>query len=132
MILIFIVSVVCVTGLLIIRNPYALLFGIAIAIFDAFPVVGSGSILVPWAVFHVLGGNMMEAAILVTIYVITLLIREVLEPRLLGNCLGISPFYMLISIYVGVKVFGIVGILLGPIGLIMIQYFVRGKDGQKI
>lgn len=129
-IIIFIVSGVCVLGLFLIGNPYAVLFGIGIGIFDAFPVVGSGSILVPWAIFHILGGDMKSAAILISVYLVALVIREVLEPKLLGNCLGVHPLYMLMAIFVGVKVFGVGGIVLGPVGLITIRYLMEeGEEG---
>lgn len=130
-IIIFIVSCICVLGLFLIGNPYAVLFGIGIGIFDAFPVVGSGSILIPWAIFHILNGDMKSAAILVTVYVVALIIREVLEPKLLGNCLGVQPLYMLMSIFIGVKVFGVGGIILGPVGLITIRHLLEeGKEGN--
>ena len=129
-IIIFIVSCVCVLGLYLIGNPYAVLFGIGIGIFDAFPVVGSGSILVPWAVFHILCKDMKSAAILISVYLVALVIREVLEPKLLGNCLGVHPLYMLMAIFVGVKVFGVGGIVLGPVGFITIRYLMEeGEEG---
>ena len=119
-IIIFIISVVCTLGIYFVGNKYYLLFGITIAIIDAFPVVGSGSILVPWSIFSLLGGNFINAAILFSVYLITMLIREVLEPKLLGDSLGILPVFMLMAIFVGVKLFGVAGIVLGPIGYVII------------
>lgn len=124
-IIIALVAVVCSASIFFIGNKYYLLFGIAIAILDAFPVVGSGSILVPWAIFATISGNYLNAAILVTGYIITLLIREVLEPKLLGNSMGILPVFMLMSIYVGFSLFGFTGIVLGPIGFVMIQTLMK-------
>jgi sporulation integral membrane protein YtvI len=120
-IIIFIVSGVCAGALFLLRNPYAILFGLAIGIVDAFPIVGSGSVLVPWSLFYVLSGNFKNAAILFSAYLVTFFIRELLEPRLLGNKLGISSFVMMMALVVGVKLFGIAGIVLGPIGAVIIS-----------
>ena len=119
-IIIIIVSAVCTGALFWIRNPYAILFGITIGIVDAFPIVGSGSVLVPWALFYILSGNFKYAAILFSAYLVTLLLRELLEPRLLGSRLGVSPLVMMMALVVGVKLFGIAGIVLGPIGAVII------------
>lgn len=112
---------VCSLGLFIIHNPYAIILGLAIALFDAFPVLGSGMILVPWAIYHIFQGNYFQAAILFTILVLNLFLREFLEAKLMGNNMGLMPFVMIASIYVGVYLFGVWGILLGPFGTILIR-----------
>lgn len=114
------VAVCCVTGLVLIKSEYALLLGILIAILDALPIIGSGMVLIPWSIIMLLNGNIFAAAILITVYLISQIIREVAEPRLIGNRIGIRPLYTLISMYVGLKLFGVVGFILGPIGLIII------------
>lgn len=120
-IIIFFVSVVSVLGLFIAKSPYAILLGITIGIVDAFPVLGSGSILLPWAVIELVQKDFYQAAVLFTLYVVTMLIREILEPRLMGKEMGLKPLYVLISVYVGIKLFGLGGILLGPIGLTVLK-----------
>ena len=119
------VAVCCVTGLVLIRNEYALLMAILIAILDALPVIGSGIILIPWSIIMLINGNIYAAAILITIYLLCQIIRAVMEPKLIGNKIGIRPLYTLMSMYVGLKLFGVVGFLLGPIGLIMIIAIVK-------
>lgn len=126
-IIIFIVAAVCVCGLLVMRNPYAILLGITFGIVDAFPIFGSGSILVPWAVFELVQKDFFHGAVLVTLYVITLLLREIMEPRLMGIEMGLKPLYVLMSVYVGLKLFGIGGILLGPIGLTILKTVAETK-----
>lgn len=120
-IIIFIVAAVCVVGLLIIKNPYAILLGITIGVVDAFPVFGSGTVLVPWAVVELVQRDFFHGAVLVTLYVITLLIREILEPKLMGKEMGLKPLYVLMSVYVGIQLFGLGGIILGPIGLTILK-----------
>lgn len=120
-IIIFIVAAVSVAGLFIMGNPYAILLGIIIGVVDAFPILGSGSIFVPWAVVELIQKNFYQAAVLLTLYVITMLIREILEPRLMGKEMGLKPLYVLMSVYVGIKLFGLGGIILGPIGLTILK-----------
>lgn len=126
-IIIFLVSAICAAGLLIIRNPYAILLGITIGVVDAFPVFGSGSILIPWAVVELVRRNFFGGAVLITLYAITLLLREIMEPRLMGKEMGLKPLYILISVYVGIKLFGLGGIILGPIGLTILKTVAETK-----
>lgn len=120
-ILILLVSITCSLGLLILKNPYAMLFGVAIGIFDAFPVLGSGLILVPWAVISFIRGKAFAGAVLLTLYGICQFLREYLEPKLLGGKMGIRPIQSLMAIYIGYELFGIMGLFLGPFGLVMIK-----------
>lgn len=126
-IIIFIVSAVCVVGLLIIRNHYAVLMGIVIGIVDAFPVLGSGSILIPWAVVSLIRKDFFQGAVLITLYVITLLLREIMEPKLMGKQMGLKPLYVLAAVYVGIKLFGLGGIILGPVGLTILKTVAETK-----
>jgi len=119
--LIMVMIALClVIGLLLIRNNYALLLGLAIAFLDALPILGSGMILIPWSIINLINGNIYAAAVLITTYFICQIIREVLEPKLIGNRIGIKPLYTLISMYIGLRLFGVAGFILGPVGLIII------------
>ncbi len=120
-ILMLLVGLVCTVGFLFVKREYALLLGIGVAIFDAFPVLGSGLILVPWAVVCLLQGNYVSMAILIVMYLLCLVVREGLEPKLLGNRIGIPPLYTLMAVYVGVELFGVWGVILGPFGLVIIR-----------
>lgn len=120
-IILFIIATIISVGLLLMGSDYAIILGIGIAIFDAFPVLGSGVILIPWAIIKIMGGNYYAAAILITVFAIAAFLREVLEPKLFGKELGLKPLYILISVYVGVKLLGISGVLLGPIGLTILK-----------
>jgi len=120
LVIMLIVAIICVLGLTLIKSEYALLLGIGIAIMDALPILGSGIIFIPWGIIELINGNIYAAAILITTYLICQVIREVLEPKLIGNRIGIKPLFTLISMYVGVKLFSIVGFFLGPIGLVII------------
>lgn len=120
-----IISVINVCGLLLIGNEYALLLGIGIAILDALPVFGGGTIFIPWAIFSFFSKDIYTAAILVSLYLITQFIRQILEPKLIGDKIGIKPIFTIMAMYVGVSLFGILGFILGPIALIIIISIVK-------
>ena len=125
LIIMIIVAGICILGLTLIKNEYAALLGIGIAIMDALPILGSGIVLVPWAIISLFNGKIYTAAILITTYLLCQIVREVLEPKLIGNRIGIKPIFTLIAMYIGVKLFGVVGFILGPIGLVIIQTIIR-------
>ncbi len=131
-ILILLVSITCSLGLFFIKNPYALLFGVAIGLFDAFPVLGSGLILIPWAVISFLRGKAFAGAVLLTLYGICQFLREYLEPKLLGGKMGFRPIHSLMSVYIGYELFGILGLFLGPFGLVLIKSLWRVSSAEKI
>lgn len=120
-ILMLLVGLICTVGFLFVKREYALLLGIGVAVFDAFPVLGSGLILIPWAVVSLLKGAYAQMAVLLVMYLLCLLVREGLEPKLLGNRIGIPPLYTLMAVYVGVELFGLWGVILGPFGLVIIR-----------
>lgn len=111
----------CSCGLMLIGNPYGILFGMVIAVFDAFPVLGIGMILTPWAIYEMFRGQYLAAAVLFTVLILCIVTRELLEAKLMGNNMGLLPFVMTAAIYIGVCLFGIWGIFLGPFGTILIR-----------
>jgi sporulation integral membrane protein YtvI len=124
-IILSIIGVISVIGLMILKNEYAVLIGIGIAIMDALPILGSGLVYIPWSIIMLFSGNIYSAAILMTTFLVCQIIREILEPKLIGNRIGVKPLFTLIAMYIGVKLFAIAGFILGPIGLIIIITIVK-------
>ena len=120
-IIILVVAVVCSLGLLIIGNDYYILFGVIIGILDALPLIGVGAVMIPWSIIYVFMGNYYKAAILMIVFVLCYFIREYLEPRLMGKQIGITPIASLISIYVGYRLFGFLGMIVGPLMYVLIR-----------
>lgn len=120
-IIMLIITAICVAGLYISGNEYALLTGCGIGICDAMPFLGTGTIFVPWALLEMLQGRYMLAAIYTIIYTICSLMREILEPKLLGNKLGMPPLTVVVSMYVGLEIYGLWGFALGPLSYILIK-----------
>lgn len=119
--LIFVIATLLSLGLFLMGSDYAVLLGMGIALLDAIPVLGSGLILVPWALLNIVAGHYYEAAILATLFCIVTFLREIVEPRLIGKEVGLKPLYILVSVYAGVKLFGIGGVILGPVSLTVLK-----------
>lgn len=96
-----------------IRN--SVLVALGIALFDALPVLGTGGIMIPWILLTVLGGNYPLALGLGILYAIVTVIRNIVEPRIVGHQLGLHPLVTLCAIYVGFKLMGIIGMIVFPI-----------------
>ncbi len=104
----------CFIGLSLIGVRYAFVIAILIAVVDILPVLGSGTVLVPWGAASLLLGNTRTGAGLMVLYVAITIIRYVVEPRVIGSQLGLHPLVALIAMFAGLKVFGVLGLLLGP------------------
>ncbi len=109
------VAAVCGAGFWMMKSPYFLILGIVLGVLDALPLIGTGTFLYPAAVIFLIRGNAGIAAGCVLLDIVTSLLREFLEPRLLGEKLGISPISVLASVYLGVILYGGWGVLLGPL-----------------
>ena len=108
-------------GLLLLRVPKALLLALLIAFIDALPVFGSGSVLLPWSAVSFLRGSTSFAVGLLILYAAAALTRAVLEPRFLGRQIGMHPLLTLFSLYAGFRLFGVMGMILLPIGVILLK-----------
>ena len=101
-------------GLLLLRIPYAPLWAFLVALLDAFPILGTGAVLVPWSLISFLQGDNLQAFGLLGVYALVTITRTVLEPRLVGAQLGLDPLVTLVCFYVGFRLWGILGMILAP------------------
>ena len=120
LIIMFVTFLICFIAFCIIKNDYAFLFAVIVGLLDSLPLIGVGTVLVPYAIIKLLMGEYLSAIIIVLTYVLCYVFREVTEPKLLGAGVGISPLATIVSIYTGLKVFGIIGVLLGPVFYIVV------------
>jgi len=125
LIIMSIVFCILLVGFLIMDVRFALLLAFVISIIDAVPVMGTGMVLNPWAVVCLLQGNFVQAVGLASLYVIILVTRQFIEPRILSGQLGIHPLITLVSMYAGLKIVGIFGMILGPLIAIIIVSFIK-------
>lgn len=122
------VAFLCTGMLWMMKNPYFLLFGIGLGILDALPIIGTGLFLYPAMLFFFLRGQTDLAVWCLSIELITTLVREFMEPRLLGDKLGVYPIVIMAAIYLGFFVFGVAGFILGPVALSLIYGIGREWD----
>lgn len=114
-------SILNLTGIM--NNSYVVIIAVAIAIFDILPVAGSGGILIPWAVISLVLGNFSQAIGLIVIYIIISIIRQYIEPKIVGSSLGVHPIVTLAGLYFGLKLFGFLGMFIVPITIMAIKAF---------
>lgn len=114
-------TLICSIGIFLTGNPYSLLIGFVIAVLDAFPAIGSGLILVPWCIVKVLNGQFFHGAVLLTVYIICQVVRQMVESKIIGDRIGIKPIFTIIAMYAGLQLFGIFGFILGPVALVIIK-----------
>ena len=106
---------ILLAGFVVIRQPYSVLLAFLLAVLDFIPIVGSGTVMVPWAVADLFLGEYRHAVELMVIWGIIALFRRGAEPKVVGDQTGLSPILSLISIYVGMKIAGVAGMILGPV-----------------
>lgn len=123
--IILVVCLLCICGLWVLKVRHYVGFGIAIGIFDAFPVLGTGTFLIPGALIVLIQGKIKMSIGLFVLYLLTAAVRQFLEPRLIGNHIGVSPLLVLVSVYLGVILYGGFGFLLGPISAFLIYVILK-------
>lgn len=107
-------------GFSLIGQGYALLLALLFAIMDFIPIIGSGTAMVPWAVVSLIVGDYRRALELMVIWGVICLFRRLAEPKVVGDQTGLSPILSLVSIYVGMRLGGVLGMILGPVGVLII------------
>ena len=121
LILSLVVFFILLIGFLIVGQSYALLLAFVFAIMDFIPIIGSGTVIVPWSVINLLTGNYRGAIELMIIWGIICVFRRVAEPKIVGDQTGLSPIMSLISIYVGMRLAGVLGMILGPVVVMVLM-----------
>ena len=123
----FVVAAILAAGFLILQIPYSLLLAVLIALLDFLPVFGTGTVLIPWAVIKLLTGEYYLAAGMGLLYVLTQVVRQAIQPKIVGDSMGLSPLTTLFLLYIGFKVSGLGGMILAvPIGLVFFNLYKYG------
>lgn len=117
---------ILLVGFAIIGQPYGLLLAFLLAVLDFIPIVGAGTAMVPWAVVDLFTGNVRHAVELMVIWGVIALFRRVGEPKVVGDQTGLSPILSLVSIYVGMRLGGVWGMILGPV-ICMVAFNICGS-----
>lgn len=126
-----IISILCGAALYIAGVEGGILLGVLAGILDMLPFIGTGIILVPLSIWQLVNGRYVQMVVCIVLYGACILIRELLEPKLIGKRIGIAPVLMLLAVYAGVKLFGVSGILKGPLALIVIYEIMKTGFDEK-
>jgi sporulation integral membrane protein YtvI len=117
----FITFLLAYTGLWILGVPFTLLLAILIILVDILPILGTGSMLVPWAVIAIIQGNGHLGIGLIILFISITVIRRIIEPKVYSANLGLTPIASLISLYLGLKLMGFIGLFIGPAAVIVFE-----------
>lgn len=109
------------------EGGYIFIFSLITALIDIVPILGTGTVLIPWALYCLLDGKISLAIGIFIMYVCITIIRQIIEPKLVSNQLGIPPFATIIAMYLGTQIFGVLGIFILPITLVMVKLL--NEDG---
>lgn len=122
-----VIYVVITAGLMILGVSYAWLIGFGIAFLDMLPVFGTGTVLIPWAVIKFFSGNLTTAAGMVVLYLVSLLVHQLIQPKLVGESVGMSTFATLFFMYIGYQFGGVLGLIIAiPAGMLLINFCKAG------
>lgn len=128
-----VIYVVLVIGMVILQVKYAWLIGFGIALLDMLPVFGTGTVLLPWAVIKLFSGSYQIAAGMIALYALTFLIHQLLQPKMVGDSLGMNPFAALFFMYIGYRVSSVFGMIVAiPIGMLLINLTKAGAFDTQI
>ena len=108
-------------GLCILGVNNFILFALLIAMFDILPVFGTGGVMIPWVLYSFINKDFRLGIGLLILYLVITVIRNIIEPKIVGKQVGIHPLLMLISIFAGVKIFGVLGLVICPVSIIIIK-----------
>jgi sporulation integral membrane protein YtvI len=130
--LISITTVIILIGLLILRVDYAITIALVTGIVDIVPYLGTGAVFVPWIIYAAIGGDMGLAVGLGVLYLIVLVQRQIMEPKILSSSIGLDPLATLIALFVGFKLIGFLGLIVGPVTLVIISTLLRANVLQDV
>lgn len=122
-----VVAGILAVGFFILGIKYTILLAILIAFLDFLPVFGTGTVLIPWALFKLLSGDYALAAGMALLYVLTQVVRQVIQPKIVGDSMGLPPMLTLVLLYLGFKLHGISGMIIAvPLGILVLNLYQYG------
>lgn len=128
-----VIYVVITIGLILLRVKYAWLIGFGIAFLDMLPVFGTGTVLTPWAIVKFFSGNYGQAVGMLVLYVVSLLVHQLIQPKLIGESIGMNPFATLFFMYIGYQFYGVTGMIIAiPLGMLLINFYKAGAFDRVI
>lgn len=129
----FVLTIIMFIGFELLKVNYSFLFALGIALLDVLPVFGTGAVLWPWAIIDVVSGNYVRAIGLVVIYLICQVIKQMLQPKMVGDSIGLHPLATLFFLFIGYRFYGVLGMIIGiPIGMVIVKLYRIGMFDRLI
>jgi sporulation integral membrane protein YtvI len=125
--LISLTTVIVLIGLLILKVKYAITIALICGLVDILPYLGTGTVFVPWIIYEAITGNVNLAVGLGVLYVIVIVQRQLMEPKVLSSSIGLDPLATLVALFAGFKLLGFVGLIIGPVVLVIINTLQRAN-----
>lgn len=120
-------TITILIGLLILRVDYAITIALICGLIDFIPYLGTGSVFIPWIIYEFITGDTESAIGLMVLYIVVIVQRQIIEPKVLSASIGIDPLATLLALFAGYKIIGFFGLFLGPIILVIINTLYRAK-----
>jgi len=130
--LISITGFIVIVGLLILRVDYAFTIGIITGIVDLLPLLGTGSIFVPWIIYLFIKGNYGLVIGLSILYAVVVIQRQIMEPKIVADNIGLDPLITLMAIFVGLKLLGVLGLIVGPVFVVILNALINANIFQDL
>jgi sporulation integral membrane protein YtvI len=111
-------------GFELLQVNYSFLIAFGIAFLDVLPVFGTGAVLWPWAIIDAISGNYVRAIVLIVIYLICQVVKQLLQPKMVGDSIGLNPLATLLFLFIGYRLYGVFGMIIGiPIGMVLVKLY---------
>lgn len=132
LILMVITFIIMLFGFLVLGVKYAVLFAFIVALLDALPLIGVGTVLVPWSIYQLIFGNFRLGIALMVLFVVHQVIRQFLEPKIVGKNLGMHPVISLVLLYAGYFLFGFFGLIIIPLLSVIINILIDKDNASEV
>jgi sporulation integral membrane protein YtvI len=120
----FVMIIILFVGFEILQVDYSFLIAVGIAFLDVLPVFGTGAVLCPWAIIDVISGNYVRAIVLVAIYLVCQVVKQLLQPKMVGDSIGLNPLATLLFLFIGYRLYGVLGMIIGiPVGMVLVKLY---------
>lgn len=123
--LISLTAAIVIVGLLILRVEYAITIGLITGLVDLLPYLGTGTVFIPWIVYLFFKGNYSLVIGLSILYAVVLIFRQIIEPKVVAENVGLDPLLTLVALFVGLQLFGFLGLIIGPVSLVLINALIK-------
>jgi sporulation integral membrane protein YtvI len=130
--LISLTAAIVIVGLLILRVEYAVTIGLITGLVDLLPYLGTGTVFIPWIIYAFFKGNYGLVIGLAVLYGIVVIFRQIIEPKVVAENVGLDPLLTLVALFVGLQLFGFLGLIVGPVSLVMIHALINANVFQDV